>query len=94
VKPLSAAGKMGLLYFPVLTDESGALWGVIIKGRRWGGSVVIGETSTQWYIVSTNPNWTVLGLNLGLRLIVLFIITLHYITLHYKPGQVVRVAGG
>jgi hypothetical protein len=37
---------------------------------------MIGETPAQRHFISTNPDWTVLGLNLGRRLVAIVIIIL------------------
>ena len=47
---------------------------MIIEGAEMGGGEVIGETPAQRHFVSTNPDWTVLGMNLGLRLFIIIII--------------------
>lgn len=60
---------------------------MVIEGAVVGGSDVIGETPAQRHFVSTNPDWTVLGLNLGLRLIVIIVISFVVVVVPFRQGS-------
>jgi len=70
-KPLCAAVQNG----SVLISRNNVWVWSILGSDNWvgGGSEVIGETPGQRYFIFTNPDWTVLGLNLSLIIIIIII---------------------